>query len=83
MVTQCLEKVQTYISNNRQYYKKNLKVLIGAKASISSKSLTSLELTLWAPSLFRYSPNCALKFLYEFRRNALKNQFKKPKNPSK
>ena len=48
MVTQCLEKIQTYISNIRQYHKKNLKVLTGAEASISSKSLTSLELTLWA-----------------------------------
>ena len=35
------------------------------------------------PALFRYSPNCALKFLNQFRRNALKNQFKKRKNPSK
>ena len=35
------------------------------------------------PALFRYSPNCALKFLNQFRRNALKYQFKKRKNPSK
>ena len=35
------------------------------------------------PALFRYSPNCALKFLNQSRRNALKNQFKKRKNPSK
>ena len=35
------------------------------------------------PALFRYSPNCALKFLNQFRRNALKNQFRKRKNPSK
>ena len=35
------------------------------------------------PALCRYSPNCALKFLNQFRRNALKNQFKKRKNPSK
>ena len=35
------------------------------------------------PALFRYSPNCALKFLNRFRRNSLKNQFKKRKNPSK
>ena len=37
----------------------------------------------WTPSLFRYSPNCTLKFLNQFRKNALKNQFKKRKNPSK
>ena len=35
------------------------------------------------PSLFRCSPTCALKFLNQFRRNALKNQFKKRKNPLK
>ena len=35
------------------------------------------------PALFWYSPNCALKFLNQFRRNTLKNQFKKRKNPSK
>ena len=35
------------------------------------------------PALFRYNPNCALKFLHQFKRNALKNQFKKGKNPSK
>ena len=29
---------------------------------------------------FRYIPNCALKFLNQFRRNALKNQFKKKQN---
>ena len=29
------------------------------------------------PALFFYIPNCALKFLDQFRRNALKNQFKK------
>ena len=34
-----------------------------------------------APALFQYSPNCALKFLNPFRRNALKNQFKKRNNP--
>ena len=43
MVTKCLEKIQTYISNVRQYHKKNLKVLTGAECSISSKSLTFLE----------------------------------------
>ena len=48
MVTKCLEKIQTCISNIRQYHKKNLKVLTGAEGSTSSKSLTSLELTLWA-----------------------------------
>ena len=36
-----------------------------------------------SPAHFRYSPNCALKFLNQFRRNVLKNQFKKRKNPSK
>ena len=36
-----------------------------------------------APALFWYSLNCTLKFLNQFRRNALKNQFKKRKNPSK
>ena len=35
------------------------------------------------PALSRYSPNCALKLLNQFRRNALKNQFKRPKNPLK
>ena len=35
------------------------------------------------PALSRYSPNCALKFLNQFTRNALKNQFKKRKNPLK
>ena len=35
------------------------------------------------PARFRYSPNCAFKFLNQFRRNALKNQFKKRKNLSK
>ena len=35
------------------------------------------------PDLFRYNPNCALKFLDQFRRNTLKNQFKKQKKPSK
>ena len=34
-------------------------------------------------ALFQYSPNCALKFLNQFRKNTLKNQFKKRKNPSK
>ena len=34
-------------------------------------------------ALFWYSRNCALKFLNQFRRNALKNQFKKRKNLSK
>ena len=48
MVTKCLEKIQTYISNIRQYHKKNLKVLTGAEGNILSKSLTSLELSLWA-----------------------------------
>ena len=48
MVTKRLEKIQRYISNIRQYYKKNLKVLTGAEGSISSKSLTSLKLILWA-----------------------------------
>ena len=33
------------------------------------------------PALFLYGPNGALKFLTQFRRNALKNQFKKQKNP--
>ena len=28
------------------------------------------------PALLRYKPNCALKFLDQFRRNALKNRFK-------
>ena len=31
---------------------------------------------------FWFSPNCALKFLNQFRRNTLKNQFKKRKNPA-
>ena len=35
------------------------------------------------PALFRYSPNCALKFLNQFRKNPLKNQFIKRKNPLK
>ena len=35
------------------------------------------------PALFRYNRNCALKLLNQFRRNALKNQFKNRKNPSK
>ena len=35
------------------------------------------------PALFRYHPNCALKFLDKFRRSALKDQFKKQKRPSK
>ena len=35
------------------------------------------------PALFRYNPNCAVKFLDQFRRNVLKNQFKKRKNTSK
>ena len=35
------------------------------------------------PALFRYNSNCAIKFLDQFRRNALKNQFKKRKKPSK
>ena len=35
------------------------------------------------PALLRYSPNCVIKSLNKFRRNALKNQFKKRKNPSK
>ena len=34
-------------------------------------------------ALFRCSPNCVLKFLNQFRRNALKNQLKKQKNSSK
>ena len=38
---------------------------------------------VWTPALSRYSPNCALKFLNQFRRNALKNQLKKQNNPSK
>ena len=33
--------------------------------------------------IFRYSPNCALKFLNPFKRNALKNQYQKQKNPTK
>ena len=37
----------------------------------------------FTPALFRYSSNCVLKFLTQFRRNALKNQFKKRKNSSK
>ena len=32
---------------------------------------------------FWYRPNCALKFFNKFRRDALKNQFKKQKNQSK
>ena len=48
MVTKCLEKIQTYISNIRQYHKKNLKVLTGAEGNILSKSLNFLELSLWA-----------------------------------
>ena len=48
MVTKCLEKIQTYVSNVRKDHKKNLKVISGAEGSISSKSLTSLELTWWA-----------------------------------
>ena len=35
------------------------------------------------PAFFRYSPNCALQFLNQFRRNTLKIQFNKRKNPSK
>ena len=35
------------------------------------------------PALLRYSPIYALKFLNQFRRNTLKSQFKKQKNPSK
>ena len=35
------------------------------------------------PVLSLYSPNCTLKFLNQFRRNALKNQFKKRNNPLK
>ena len=35
------------------------------------------------PVLFWYSRNCALEFFNQFRRNALKNQLKKRKNPSK
>ena len=34
------------------------------------------------PALFLYSRNCALNF-NQFKRNTLKNQFKKQKNPSK
>ena len=33
------------------------------------------------PTHFRYSLKCAVKFLNQFRRNALKTQFKKRKNP--
>ena len=35
------------------------------------------------PAFFCYNPNYALKFLDQFRRNVLKKQFKKRKNPSK
>ena len=35
------------------------------------------------PVFFWYSPNCALKFWSQFRRNTLKNQFQKRKNTSK
>ena len=35
------------------------------------------------PALFRYNSNYAIKFLDQFRRNPLKNQFKKRKKPSK
>ena len=35
------------------------------------------------PALFQYSPNFALKFLNQFRRNDLKNQFKKQNNASR
>ena len=35
------------------------------------------------PAIFRYSSNCALKFLNQFRQNTLKNQFKKRRNSSK
>ena len=38
---------------------------------------------VWTPAPFQYSPNCTLKFLNQFRGNALKNQFKKRKKPSK
>ena len=34
---------------------------------------------VWTPALSRYNPNCALKFLNQFRKNAFKNQFKKRK----
>ena len=51
--------------------------------STSVKLSSHLSLKQTPLNLFCYNPNCVLKFLDQFRRNALKNQFKKRKNPSK
>ena len=44
--------------------------------TFSGRSLAGGVQGIRTPALFRYKPNCALKFLDQFRRNALKNRFK-------
>ena len=53
------------------------------KASYKGAHLVERGPGVWTPTLFRYSRNCTLIFLNRFRRNVLKNQFKKRKNPKR
>ena len=65
------------------YYNDNtLKSMRYTHTTYNLQAITFQSLRYTYTTLFRYSPNCALKFLNQFRRNALKHQFKKRKNPN-
>ena len=53
----------------------NVTISLNVKMSLNTMILMNIKI--------RDNPNCALKFLDQFRRNALKNKFKKQKKPSK
>ena len=60
----------------------DMKIRVQAPREVRRASSRGVQ-GVQTPALFQYSPNCALKFLNQFRRNPLKNRFKKRKNPSK
>ena len=85
-VAKQLMEIDNHVLMEKNYYfmifeklSKHYKIHLSCSRRASSGGLQEV----WTPAIFRYSPNCALKFLNQFSRNALKSLFKKRKNPSK
>ena len=61
----------------------SITIKMSLNVTISLNIKMPLNTTILMNKKIRDNPNCALEFLDQFRRNALKNQFKKQKKPSK
>ena len=70
----CFDWGADQISENCNFVVRILMKKIEGYRRVSRKGVQGFR----TPALFRYSPNCALKFSNQFRRKALKNQFKNP-----